>query len=115
MAYNTGIMRFVRRMCALGAWSWLLAQGPDQSAPADRARRLMEDAGKLADQRTGKAMEQAIAEYRQAAPLWHELHDTAQEAKALEQIGVLSLRLGNFKVALENLSAALPMFQSVGD
>ncbi len=115
MAYNTGIMRFVRRMCALGAWSWLLAQAPDQSTPADRARRLMEDAGKLADQRTGKAMEQAIVQYRQAAPLWHDLHDTAQEAKALEQIGVLSLRLGNFSVALENLSAALPMFQSVGD
>jgi CHAT domain-containing protein/Tfp pilus assembly protein PilF len=75
----------------------------------------MEDAGKLADQRTGKAMEQALVQYRQAAPLWHELHDTAQEAKALEQIGVLSLRLGNFQVALENLSAALPMFQSAGD
>jgi CHAT domain-containing protein len=115
MAYNTRIMRFVQRVCAFGAWSWLLAQAPDQSTPADRARRLMEDAGKLADQRTGKAMEQAIAEYRLAAPLWHGLHDTAQEAKALEQIGILSLRLGNFQVALENLSAALPMFQSVGD
>ena len=92
-----------------------MAQAPEPSAPADRARRLMEDAGKLADQRTGKAMEQAIVQYRQAAPLWHELHDTAQEAKALEQIGVLSLRLGNFQVALENLSAALPMFQSAGD
>ena len=92
-----------------------MAQAPESSAPADRARRLMEDAGKLADQRTGKAMEQAIVQYRQAAPLWHDLHDTAQEAKALEQIGVMSLRLGNFQVALENLSAALPMFQSVGD
>ncbi len=94
----------------LGAWGWLWAQ-----TPADRARLLMEDAGKLADQRTGKAMEQAIAQYRQAAPVWHELHDTAQEAKALEQIGVLSLRMGNFQVALENLSAALPMFQAIGD
>jgi Tannase and feruloyl esterase len=34
-----------------------LALGADTvSAPADRARRLMEDAGKLADQRTGKAI-----------------------------------------------------------
>ena len=115
MAYNTGIVRFLRRMCALGAWSWLLAQTPEPSAPADRARRLMEDAGKLADQRTGKAMQQAIVEYRQAAPLWHDLHDTAREAQALEQIGVLSLRLGDFPVALENLSAALAMFQSAGD
>ncbi len=115
MAYNTGIMRFLRRMCALGAWSWLLGQAPEPSAPADRARRLMEEAGKLADQHTGRAMEQAILQYRQAAPLWHELHDTAQEAKALERIGVLSLRLGNFQVAFENLSAALPMLQSVGD
>jgi CHAT domain-containing protein/tetratricopeptide (TPR) repeat protein len=107
-------MRFLRGLGALGACSWLLAQSPEPSA-ADRARRLMEDAGKLADQRTGKAMEQAILHYRQAAPLWHNLHDTAQEAKALEQIGILSLRLGSFQAALENLSAALPMFQSVGD
>jgi len=88
-----------------------LAQTPEPSA----ARRLMDDAGKLADQRTGKAMEQAIVQYRQAAPLWHDLHDTAQEAKALERIGVLSLRMGSFQAALENLSAALPMFQSLGD
>jgi hypothetical protein len=108
-------MRFQRTMCALGAWSWLLAQAPESSTPADRARRLMEDASKLADQQTGKAMEQAIVQYRQAAPIWHDLHDTAHEAHALERIGVLSLRLGNFQVALENLSAALPMFQSAGD
>ena len=88
-----------------------MAQTPEPSA----VRRLMDDAGKLADQRTGKAMEQAIVQYRQAAPLWHDLHDTAQEAKALERIGVLSLRMGSFQAALENLSAALPMFQSLGD
>ena len=103
-------MWFLRTVCVLGAWSCLLAQ-----APAERARQLMEDAGKLADQRTGKTMEEAIADYRQAAPLWHELHDVGMEAQALEQIGVLSLRLGKFPVALENLSAALPMFQAIGD
>ena len=49
--------KFVRaRYCALGAWSWLLAQTPEPSTPADRARRLMEDAGKPADQGTGKAI-----------------------------------------------------------
>jgi hypothetical protein len=71
----------------------------------------MEDAGKLAEQRTGKAMEQAIVQYRQAAPLWHDLHDTAQEAKALEQIGVMSLRLlsGRWRCASrETISAARP-------
>jgi CHAT domain-containing protein/Tfp pilus assembly protein PilF len=115
MAYNTGIMRFARGMGALFACSWLLAQAPDQSTPAERGRRLMDDAAKLAEQRTGKAMEQAIDRYRQAAPLWHEVHDSAQEAKALEQIGVLSLRLGNFQAALDSLGAALPMFQAAGD
>lgn len=108
-------MRFLGRICALGTLNCLLAQAPESAAPADRARRLMEDAAKLADQRTGKAMEQAIVQYRQAAPLWRDLHDIAQEAKALEQIGVLSLRLGSFPAALENLSASLPMFQSLGD
>jgi hypothetical protein len=56
MTYNTGVMRFLRRVCALGAWSWLVAQTPEPSAAVDRARRLMEDAGKLADLRTGKAI-----------------------------------------------------------
>ena len=73
MAYDTGTMRSL--LCVLGAWSCLMAQAPAPSAPADRAHRLMEEAGKLADQRIGRAMEQAIVEYRQAAPLWHELHE----------------------------------------
>ncbi len=98
----------------MGAWSCLWAQGPSGAAP-ERAARLMDEAGKLADQHTGKAMEQAVADYRQAAPMWHELHDSQLEAKALEQAGVLSLRLGNLQPALENLSAALPLFRAGHD
>ncbi len=75
----------------------------------------MAEAAKLGDQRTGKAMEQAIAEYRQALPLWREAHNSEGEAKALEQIGVLSLRMGNLQPALENLSAALPAFRAAGN
>jgi CHAT domain-containing protein/Tfp pilus assembly protein PilF len=92
-----------------------LAQQPQTSGSAEQAARLMAEAGKLADQRTGKAMEQAIADYRQAAPLWHELHNAEGEAKALEQIGVLSLRMGNLQPALDNLNAALPMFRAAGN
>ena len=99
-----------------GVCGCLLAQAPPQPAsPAERAAKLMEDAAKLGDRRTGKDMEQAIAQYRQAAPLWHELHDAQSEAQALQQIGVLSLRLGNLQSALENLNAALPMFHAAGD
>jgi CHAT domain-containing protein/Tfp pilus assembly protein PilF len=102
-------------MACLMAAGCLLAQEPQSAESADRAARLMEEAGKLADQRTGKAMEQAIANYRQAAPLWHEVHNPEGEAKALEQIGILSLRMGNLQPALENLSAALPMFRAAGN
>jgi tetratricopeptide (TPR) repeat protein len=108
-------MRSLGWVWALGAWSWLWAQAPQPSAPVDRALRLMDDADKLAEQRTAKAMEQALVQYREAAPIWHELQDRAQEGKALERIGALSLRMGNFQVALENLSASLPLFQADGD
>jgi len=108
-------MGFGRGLGALATWFCLLATAAAQTpAPADRARQLMDAAEKLGDQRTGKAMEEAIADYRLAAPLWHELQDTKSEAKALNQIGVLSLRMGNWPQALENLSAALPMFHSIG-
>jgi len=106
-------MRLRWGLGALGTWCCLLAPAWAQTpVPADRARQLMDEASKLAEQRTGKAMEEAIADYRQAAPLWHQLQDMKSEAKALEQIGVLSLRMGNWPQALENLSAALPMFHA---
>jgi CHAT domain-containing protein/Tfp pilus assembly protein PilF len=104
----------VPHLCLLAACV-LQAQEPPAAGAEDHAARLMAEAAKLADQRTGKAMEQAIADYRQAAPLWRELGNAEGEAKALEQIGVLSLRMGNLQPALENLSAALPMFRAAGD
>ena len=112
--YNTGIMLRLGALCVL-AGCCLWAQEPPHAGSAAEADRLMAEAEKLAGQRTGKAMEQAIAEYRQAAALWRELHDSKGEAKALEQIGVLSLRMGNLQPALENLSAALPMFRAAGN
>jgi CHAT domain-containing protein/Tfp pilus assembly protein PilF len=112
--YNTGVMFRVYSLCVVVACR-LWAQEPQTAGSAERAARLMADAQKLADQRTGKAMEQAIADYHQALPLWHELHNAEAEAKALEQIGILSLRMGNLQPALENLSAALPMFHDAGN
>lgn len=75
----------------------------------------MDEAEKLADQRTGKAMEQAIADYQEALPLWRDLQQHPMEAKAVEQIGVLSLRLGNLQPALDNLNAALALYRTLGD
>jgi CHAT domain-containing protein/Tfp pilus assembly protein PilF len=114
LAYNTGIMRRGVKLCLLAA-CLLRAQEPQGAGPAERAARLMVEAAKLGDQRTGKAMEEAIADYRQAAPLWRELGNPEGEAKALEQIGVLSLRMGNLQPALENLTAALPIFRAAGN
>lgn len=75
----------------------------------------MDQANKLAEQRTGKSMAEAISAYRQAIPLWHEVHDTLSEAQAMEQIGVMYLRMGNWQPALDNLTAALPMFHALGE
>src|ERR1700739_2600133 len=104
-------MRLVPWVCVLVAWCVRAPELPGAEA-AERASRLMTEAGKLADQRTGKAMEQAIASYRQAAPLWREVRNSEQEAKALEQIAILCLRMGNLQPALENLTAALPLFRA---
>ena len=100
----------------LSVCGYLYAQTPTPViSPAGRAAKLMESAQKLAERRTGKEMEQAIAEFRQAAPLWHELHDSQQEAVAIDQIGILSLRMGNLQPALENLTAALALYRLGGD
>jgi CHAT domain-containing protein len=74
----------------------------------------MEEAAKLADQRTAKSMEEAIARYREAVPLWHDLHDDLSEAQAREEMGVLYLRSGNWQPALDNFTAALPMLHAAG-
>ena len=90
-------------------------QTPAANSPASRAAALVAEAGKLAEQRTGKGNQQAIALYREALPLWREIQDKAGEAQALDQIGVLSIRLGNFPPALENLTAALSLFRELND
>ena len=109
-------MRILRALGALTGWCCLVAQTPSQTpATADRARQLMEQADKLAEQRTAKSMEEAIARYREAAPLWHELREVLSEGKALEQIGVLYLRQGNWQPALDNCHAALSLFREAGD
>ena len=90
-----------------------LAQTMAQSNPAARAAHLMDEAEKLADQKAGKAMESAVAGYREAASLWREVNNAELEAKALEQVGVLSLRLGNLQPSLENLTAALRIFREL--
>lgn len=94
MAYDAGIMRFMRGIVLCGCCSLLAQTAPEGSLPADRASRLMSQADKLAEQRTGKAMEEAIGRYREAIPLWRDVHDTTGVAKALNQIGVLNLRMG---------------------
>src|SRR5579884_4032612 len=100
-----GIMR-AHPICGMVFCACVFAQGVRQpSSAAEDASHLMAEADKLADQHTGKAMEDAIADYRQAAPLWHDLQQPQQEARALDQIGVLSLRMGNLQPALENLTA----------
>ncbi|HLJ49748.1 MAG TPA: CHAT domain-containing tetratricopeptide repeat protein [Bryobacteraceae bacterium] len=110
------IMDLQRVILLFGA---LLCASAQTSTPgassAERASRLMEQANKLAEQRTGTAMEQAIAQYREAVPLWHELQQRPMEAKALAQIGALSIRLGNLQPALESLNAALPIIREIGD
>ncbi len=109
------IMGFNRMIVLFSALLCVAAQTPQSTPSTEHATQLMEQADKLEGQRTGKALEQAIALYIEAAPLWHELKQRPMEAKALSQIGALSLRIGNFQPALDSLNAALPICREIGD
>jgi CHAT domain-containing protein/Tfp pilus assembly protein PilF len=106
---------WIRGYTGLTALACCFAQTLPTGSPAERAAAMMDQAQKLEEQRTGAALQQAISLYREAIPLWRELHERAREGDALEQIGAVSLRMGNLPPALENLSAALAIFHELGD
>ncbi|HXG64483.1 MAG TPA: CHAT domain-containing protein [Blastocatellia bacterium] len=87
-----------------------LAQDPKQAA-----ERLFQEAEQLYSQGTAESRREAINKYEEARQLFIRAQDQAGEGKALLQIGLVSIRLGENEKALTYLEQALKIFQAIGD
>ncbi len=89
------------------------------AAEADRARvraeRLIESARALQDGGTKESLQQALAKFEAALPLWQSIGDKAEESHTLDTMSDVYIALGENQKAVGVLDQALPLARTASD
>jgi len=91
----------------------LIEQQPEASR-AD-AQRAFQDGEELRNRGTAGSFLKALERYEEALKLWRVAGDRAQEARTLNNIGLVYSALGEKQKALDYYNQALPLARAVGD
>jgi tetratricopeptide (TPR) repeat protein len=89
--------------------------GDAPSPQSSQAQKLFDEGMQLFQQGTAESLQQAIAKWEAALPLWRKLGDKAQEAFINLALGRVYDLLGFKPKALEYYNQALPIYRAVGD
>ena len=95
-----------------------IAQQPtatSQDATRAAAERAFQEGKQLYKQGTAESLQQAIAKYQEALPLYRAVGDKAQEALTLNNIGLVYDDLGETQKALDYYNQSLPLSRAVSD
>jgi CHAT domain-containing protein/tetratricopeptide (TPR) repeat protein len=78
------------------------------------AHLLSLEGEKLRSEKTEKSRREAILKFEAALPLWHQIGETAHEARTLYRLGTLHYLLRDPKTAQPLLSQAVALFKTTG-
>jgi tetratricopeptide (TPR) repeat protein len=92
-----------------------LAAQTEQDARYVQAEKLFSEASQLLNEGKKESLLEAIRKFLEAAPLYHEVNDTPNEAVTFNQIGLIYSSLGETRKALDYFLPALSLFRAVGD
>ncbi|WP_313933876.1 MULTISPECIES: tetratricopeptide repeat protein [Nostocaceae] len=93
-----------------------IAQQPTQpEATRAAAKQAFNEGFELYKQGTAESLQQALAKWQIALPLWQKLGDKSNEALTLIGIGKVYSDLGEKQQALLYYNQALPLIRAVGD
>ncbi len=81
----------------------------------DTAKQAFNQGVQLCEQGTAESLQQAIAKFEQALPLYRQLGDKAQEARTLFYIGFVYDALGEKQKALDYYNQSLPLTRTLGN
>jgi CHAT domain-containing protein/tetratricopeptide (TPR) repeat protein len=86
-----------------------------QSSQATEAQSLYTEGEQLRRRGTRESLQQALAKFQQALPLFRVSGDRNGEADNLDSIGLVYSRLGQAQLALNFYQQALPLWRAVGN
>jgi CHAT domain-containing protein/tetratricopeptide (TPR) repeat protein len=110
----------VRSLATFGAGTYRLrleewrAPGP-RDAERLAAERRTGEAYRLYGAQDAASLRQALAAYRDLAPLWHSLNDGEEEARALYMAGHIHRLLGETRESVAALEQALALWRAAGE
>ncbi|HEY8460215.1 MAG TPA: CHAT domain-containing tetratricopeptide repeat protein, partial [Blastocatellia bacterium] len=79
------------------------------------AERLLAEGERLGLQRNAESYVRAIEKFEESISIWRTIGDRANEAQALNFMGLTHRALGDSRKALDCYKQALPLFRAVGD
>ncbi len=89
------------------------------ASEADRTRvgaeRLIESARVLQDGGTKESLQQALAKFEAALPLWQSIGDKSEESHTLDTMSDVYIALGENQKAVDVLEQALPLARAASD
>ncbi|BAY62549.1 TPR domain protein [Calothrix brevissima NIES-22] len=88
---------------------------PAQQTANNQAKKLIEAADKLLEQRTATSLQQAVAKYVEALKIWQQIGDRSQVAATLASIGNAYYLQSETQKALEYYNQALAMRRELKD
>lgn len=87
----------------------------DSDETSQKATKLVEDAKQILQERTRPNLERAVALFQEALTLWQTTKNRAEEARTLNEIGLLFDELGKKPEALEVYGQALTIWRETGN